>query len=226
MRGHFQQEVYPNNRGLLCAFWNFVKSRWQLYCTFRSISLTSGHTATRGEIVAGEGDGEGEQGTWLFWSVGFDISILRGPLSAICWALSVPRMQRSEGWLRCRHITRPSVTHPSPQTILLRKKFVLIMYEGVLQKYLKKKTNILRLECCTPGWWLLWQLAQFVSSIKIVISTVSGPRSVPRLPGRGPQSHIWWIAQTSKQIWIARGRGSHSSHRSHNTPPSCRRHGR
>ena len=29
--------------------------------TFRSISLTSGHTATRGEIVAGEG--EGEQGT-------------------------------------------------------------------------------------------------------------------------------------------------------------------
>ena len=84
----------------------------------------------------------------------------------------------------------PSVTHPSPPLILLRKKFVLRncgaeRYYIYKSTYLKNRNNILRLECSTPGWWLLRQLAQFVSSIKIVISTVwagqVSPAAVPRV---------------------------------------------
>ena len=49
----------------------------------------------------------------------------------------------------------------------------------------------------------MWQLAQFVSCIKIFISP--GAKIAPALSPGCPQSNIWWIEQTSKQIWIAWG---------------------
>ena len=49
--------------------------------------------------------------------------------------------------------------------------------------------------------WLSVVLRDSCPNLSRVLKFLSSTRSCP-----GPQSNIWWIVQTSKQIWIAPGR--------------------